>query len=305
MQNAVFGFSTPNLGDDVQALAAALLLPSIDTFVDRDRLDRIKLDKPHNLIMNSWFAIKRYTATPSTSIKPHYFGQCIGRPELLNDIWLAEWRKNEPIGCRDLHSVSLLAEHGIKAHLTGCLTTWMGRFFHPPLRREGVIFVDVPQQMERFIPETIRGKAKRISNDTAKGNTDQTDRYKKIATILDQIRTAEMVVTRRLHASLPCVGFGTPVSVYLEGTDKNRKRFSGSDRFLPIVFHDGTRPLEREWIEPAAVSVPSDMEEHFQALLAEFGANDKPRWNSVTEFVETLPELPRHPKSILEKLITA
>lgn len=307
MRHAIFAFSTPNLGDEVQALAAALLLPRVDAYVDRDRLDKVRLKEVHAVIMNSWFAVKRYRAVPSVDLRPYYFGQCVGRSDLLNPDWIAEWKRHEPIGCRDTHSVALLRDQGIDARFTGCLTTWMGRFLHPPVKREGVVFVDVPEALERFIPEDIRRRASRITNATAKRGGTPRKRFERAAELCDVIRTAEMVVTRRLHTALPCVGFGTPVSVYLKAAEGNRARFSGSDRFLPIVFHDGERPLADgpTWIAPQAVTVTADMEAHFQALCAHFGTPDAPRWTSMAECVATLPDVPRAPRSLLERLLGA
>jgi hypothetical protein len=300
MRYATFGFDTPNLGDDVQALAAALLLPTVDALVDRDRLDKIRLSEPHHLIMNSWFAIKRYKAVPSDSLIPHYFSHCIGRDELINQVWLAHWKKQQPIGCRDMYTATLLKKHGIDAYFTGCLTTWMGRFFKEPTKREGIVFVDVPPAMERYIPEEIRNRAERITNKPIKNiRYDQYARWREVAEICDRIRTAEMVVTRRLHTALPCVGFGTPVTVYLNGAEKNRRRFSGHDRFMPIVFHDGSQvENSMEWIDPRIVTVPDDIEEHFQQLAATLGSTVEARWNSMAEFVDTLPTLQRNPKSL-------
>lgn len=307
MKYAVFGYSTPNLGDDVQSLAAALLLPRVDAYVDRDRLDRVRLSEPHRLIMNSWFAIKRYAATPHASLLPHYFGYCVGRQELINPAWLSEWKRREPIGCRDLHSVAILQNAGIAAHFTGCLTTWMGRFFEPS-KRDGVLFIDVPETMDRFIPEQIRSHARRITNGTANRNASPFERFRTIASTLDAIRTAEMVVTRRLHAALPCVGFGTPVTVYLDGSDiKNRRRFSGSDQFLPIVFHDGAAPDRdsSEWLEPACPALPAEMETRFRDLCSSFGATPSPKWASVAQFASTMPEMPREPRSYISRLLRA
>jgi hypothetical protein len=298
MRFAIFGYTTTNLGDDVQSLAAAALLPRVDAYVERERLDKVRLAEPHRLIMNSWFAIKRWRGVPSPSLQPYYFGQCVGRPELVNDAWLSEWRRHQPVGLRDTWSVSVLREQGIDAYYSGCLTTFMGRFFHPPERREGVVFVDVPAGMERFIPEDLRARARRITNETGKGDTNQKSRFEKIAKVLDVVRTAELVVTRRLHTALPCVGFGTPVTVYLEGSEKNRRRFSGADRFLPIVFHDGTTPETPSWIAPRAAVVPDDMEPGFARLAESFGVTPGPRWRSVAELVASLPDLPREPQGL-------
>jgi len=304
MPYAIFGFTTPNLGDDVQALAAALLLPQVDAYVDRDNLDKVKLSEPHQLIMNSWFAIKRHKAVPSDSVIPHYFGQCVGNPKILNSVWLNEWKKRAPIGCRDTYSVDALTERGISAFFSGCLTTWMGRFFKPPEKREGIVFVDVPEQIEKFIPQNVRDRATRITNFISTKSLNQIERFKKTAELCDIVRTAEAVVTRRLHTALPCVGFGTPVTVYLEGSVKNRRRFSGMDRFLPISFHDGESIVEGEqWIEPVAVNVPSDLEAGFNQLLNQLGSTAEPRYDSVVDFVNTLPSLPREPRSIFKALM--
>lgn len=301
MKNAIFGFSTVNLGDDVQSLAAALVFQEVDCYVDRDRLDRVRVGENHRLIMNSWFAIKRYKAVPSADLDPIYFGFCVGRPELINKAWLGEWRKQPYVGCRDRHSVSLLLDNGIDAKFTGCLTTWMGKFIKPAQRRSGILFLDVPEEVEPFIPQNLRNCAERISNATGKGENDQLARFRAVADILDRIRCAEMVVTRRLHAALPCVGMGTPVTVYLHGSDKNRNRFSGADEFLPMVFHkNGQLEGERGWIEPSPAVVPTEMEDRFLELAARLGTDITPRWASFREFADTLPSMPREPQGLLK-----
>ncbi|HUF56191.1 MAG TPA: polysaccharide pyruvyl transferase family protein [Thermohalobaculum sp.] len=304
MKHAIFAFTTPNLGDEVQALAQGLVLPSVDAYVDRDRLDRVRLAEPHGVIMNSWFAVRRHRATPSSSLRPHYFGQCVGRPELVNEAWLAEWRRHQPIGCRDTHSVGLLAAQGIEARFTGCLTTFMGRFVAPPRRREGIVLVDVPEAMERHIPEPVRRRARRITNVPPARGAGPKARLLQAARLCDVIRGAEAVVTRRLHTALPCVGFGTPVTVYLKDAPTNRARFSGADGFLPIVLHDGERVPEGRptWIEPRPVAVPEDMEQPFRELCRHFGTQEAPRFESVTAFAETLPDLPREPAGLRARL---
>ncbi|WP_295557198.1 polysaccharide pyruvyl transferase family protein [uncultured Hyphomicrobium sp.] len=307
MKHAIFGFTTPNLGDDVQAIAAALLLPKVDAYVDRDALDKVRFDEPHTLIMNSWFAIKRYTAVPHRSLVPHYFGHAVGRPELVNPTWLAEWRRHPFIGCRDLHSVDVLRQNGIDARFTGCLTTWMGRHFAQPAKREGVLIVDVPPAMESFIPDDVRQKAVHLTSETGDERTDLQKRFMAAAKLLDALRTAELVVTRRLHIALPCIGFGTPVTVYLGDDVKNRRRFSGSDALLQMVLHDGTKPLGPEWLEPAAQQPTAEMEAGFEALRAQLGATGpvERRWSSVAEFVGTFPAQRRHAASFMRQLLVA
>jgi len=78
-RTALFGYATPNLGDDTQSLAAALFVGVPHALVDRDRLDEVRLPERHRLVMNSWFAIKRYEAVPQDCIDPVFFGFCVGR----------------------------------------------------------------------------------------------------------------------------------------------------------------------------------------------------------------------------------
>jgi len=215
MRTALFGFTTPNLGDDLQALAAALVTGKPDCYVDRDRLGQVELCEQHRLIMNSWFAIKRYRAVPTSSIEPIFFGFCLGRRELLNDAWLPYLEKHQPIGCRDEESVAWLTERGIAAHMTGCITLWLGqRCAHVPTsQRSGIYMVDVPEEIEPIIPEDIRRKAIRLTNATTSvlQESGQKNRIRHIAAICDKLRSAELVITKRLHTMLPCVSFGTPV----------------------------------------------------------------------------------------------
>lgn len=303
MKHAVFGFRTPNLGDDVQSIAAALLLPQVDAYVDRDALDKVRLEIPHTLIMNSWFAIKRYKAVPSPSLNPIYFGFCVGRPELMNSTWLYEL-DGRMVGCRDTQTVDLLLANGIEAYFSGYLTTWMGRFFYKPTRRQGVLFVDLPEAMERFVPDHIRRRAERRTAEIPDLNIPQHERFRKAAQLLDELRSAEMVVTRRLHTALPCIGFGTPVTVYLESTHKNIGRFSGSDRLLSMVLHDDSAPKGPSWIDPKDDTAPSnEMETHFQSLLMTLGATDPRRYASVVEFVDTLPDARRHAPGLRRHLL--
>jgi hypothetical protein len=306
MKNAIFGYSTPNVGDDVQALAAALLLPSVDAYVNRDALDQVRLSERHRVVMNSWFAVKRYRAVPSSSLSPIYHGFCVGRPELLNDTWEAEWRSRGSIGCRDRYSVDTLRQRGIAAHFTGCLTTFMGGFFEQPAKREGVVFVDVPEGVQHHIPRELQDRAEFVTAEIDKGLS-QVERWYAAAKLLDRLRTAEMVVTRRLHAALPCVGFKTPVTVYLENDIKNRRRFGGSDEILPMIFHDGEEPIDNRpgWRTPEVCSASPEMEEHFQALTFGLGTNFGRRWTSVTQFVLSLPNADVHRSSLWSRLLTA
>lgn len=299
MKNAIFSFTTPNLGDEIQSIAVSALLPAVHSYVDRDALDKVRLDEPHQVIMNSWFAIKRLRAVPHRSLFPVYFGFCVGRPELINSSWIKQWNRHSYVGCRDTHSRDLLVKNDIKARHTGCLTTWLGTFIDQPKVRSEVLFIDVPPSVEHVIPSKIRDQAIRLTNETSKDGHPK-DRFRAAAAILDRMRNAKLVVTRRLHVALPCVGFKTPCVTFLDDQPKNAQRFSGTEPFLTIVRHgDG---FADAWRDPEPLEPTVDLNDGFERLKAFLGT--KPRmWNSVAELADTLPDVPRHSTSAWTRLI--
>jgi hypothetical protein len=179
---AIFRFTTPNIGDDVQAFAILSHLSGVNAFVDRDRLDTYQAEIPHVCVFNSWFQIPtkrpfrlghrlagraefRYPV-PSRSVRPIFFGFCLGRPELLSSEWRDYLAEHAPIGCRDIATTERLRAAGIDAFWTGCLTMFAGRRFAPipNEEREDIVFVDVDAQTEqRFIPKEIGQEAVRLT----------------------------------------------------------------------------------------------------------------------------------------------
>lgn len=281
-----FAFATPNLGDDMQVLAASAFLPSIDRLVDRDKLSEVRLGEPHLVIMNSWFQLadrvlgfgwRKKRFRPSASITPLFYGFCVGRDRILNDSWTPYLAEHQPIGVRDRVSVEKLAAKSIPAHWTGCITTFFGRAFSPvpAAERSGIVFVDVPKHAEEaLVPKDLRARARRLTNAPPPGIlNDPLQRMHRMAATCDILRRAEFVVTSRLHVALPCVGFGTPVVVVVRESASTLRRFSGFDEFLPIIFFGGRRSVGRvDWESRTPAAVPAEMEQRHEQLLAEIEA---------------------------------
>lgn len=241
MKTVILGYRTPNLGDDMQAISAAAHLPWIDGIAHRDRLDAARLDGAHLALMASWFLVKNYDRLPVPELKPLFYGFCLGRDELLRGPWAEYLRAHQPIGCRDTRSREKLSEIGVDAFVSGCITLFLGRTLRavPDEERSGVVFVDVPEPARALVPQNLRDMAEELSNDATREDIpDPLRRMARMARICDRLRRAKLVVTRRLHTALPCVGFGTPVVAIVDGSPKNRGRFSGYSDFLPVIFHD-------------------------------------------------------------------
>jgi len=295
MRTALFGFTTPNLGDDLQALAAALVIGKPDCYVDRDRLDQVELRERHQLIMNSWFAIKRHRAVPTSSIEPIFFGFCIGRRELLNDAWLPYLERHQPIGCRDEESVAWLIERGIAAHMTGCITLWLGHRCTqvPAAQRSGIYMVDVPEEIEPTIPQDIRRKAVRLTNATTSllQQSGQKNRMRHIAAICDKLRSAELVITKRLHTMLPCVSFGTPVVGLISVAKEPTKniRFKGYEKFVVLARHEDRKLIDFvDWNSRTPAVIPAELQAHFNDLNRKFSYPVNGDFDSLTHAVSRL-----------------
>lgn len=297
MPNALFSYTTPNLGDDTQSLATAMIMGAPDCYVDRDRLDGVRLPERHTLVMNSWFAIKRYEAIPeAASIEPVFFGYCMGRRELVNDKWLTFLARHQPIGCRDTETVEWLTGQGIEAHMTGCITLWMGHRLTPVPqgKRQGIYMVDVPEGIERLIPVSIRERAVRLTQEPDKSLrwAGQKARFRAIARFYDMLAGAELVLTRRLHTMLPCVAFQTPVIGFVpadRAKDKNM-RFGGYDRFIALARYRGDALLSTpDYSNRTPAVIPADLQQRFESLLKRVGNRmDGVRFSSISAAVEDL-----------------
>ena len=271
MKVALLGFKTVNLGDDLQGIATALNLPQVDRMVERDSLASLHLDERHFCLMQSWFTKQRLRA-PSQALDPLFFGFCFGSDTMLWGGWPGYLKRHMPIGARDLRSVELMAKRGVEAFWSGCLTLRIGSFLKPvpAEERSGVFMVDVLPETEASIPEAIRERAVRISNAVPPAIVDDPlARMALIARMSDRLRHAELVITKRLHTSLPCVGFGTPAVVFARDRKGNRHRFSGYEQVLPVHFFGGGAPAPSiDWDNIGPAAIPEHLTERYRTLRA-------------------------------------
>ncbi|WP_181706640.1 polysaccharide pyruvyl transferase family protein [Chthonobacter rhizosphaerae] len=268
MKIGLISYTSTNLGDDLQSLAVAFNLPHVDRLVDRDRLAQLRLPERHLVVMNAWFTQQRILA-PSDAIDPIFSGFCYGREDMKRGFWPRYLKKHQPIGCRDANSVDRLKRIGVDGHFAGCLTLRMGRFLRtvPKEERSGVYFVDVNPEIEPEIPADLRERAVRISNQMAPLIPDDPlARAVQIARTCDLLRHAEFVVTKRLHTALPCVGFRTPVQVLVRNQERNRHRFSGFDRFVPVRYFgkDAPPPAPIDWSARRTVDIPAELDARYE-----------------------------------------
>lgn len=59
MKYGLFKYETENIGDEIQSIAARRFLPSVDTYIDRDRLGEYCPDEETKIITNGWLCMRR------------------------------------------------------------------------------------------------------------------------------------------------------------------------------------------------------------------------------------------------------
>jgi Polysaccharide pyruvyl transferase len=233
---------TPNLGDDIQALAAAQYWPRVDRYIDRDNMSAGQEAGPVAVILNGWFMHRRDGRCdwpPPRNIVPLFISFHAADPQLVDGHQvLGYYRRHEPIGCRDHRTVELFRARGIDASFSGCLTLTLKNRF--PARSDQIVFCDpfgpapgwryfCPGEPEfrtdlwaRF-PSAVRERALFVSH-RVDPVASPGDRVAMAQSLLDLYAQASLVVTSRIHCALPCLAFGTPVIFLRPGADP---RFGG------------------------------------------------------------------------------
>ncbi len=180
------------------------------------------------LLCNGWFMQRTYRGEidfpfPET-VHPIFLSFHVNDPDLLDQEVADRLKPYEPIGCRDWTSVYRLADFGVQAFFSGCLTSTVGQVMPPITHTEPDRIAVVEAAMS---PEELVGK----KVDTVV----QIGEYVRDFTLVEGVRDAremligylpvETVYTHRLHCYLPATSMGLNV----EFRPKNRAdiRFEG------------------------------------------------------------------------------
>lgn len=124
MKNYVYSYSTDNLGDEIQSIAASRLMPHVDGYIERDRMSSLNSnDEAGLLIANGWYSHNPYDFPPPPRINPFYISVHIAHKNLLSREAIFHFRGHSPIGCRDSQTLNIFRQLGIPAYFSGCLST--------------------------------------------------------------------------------------------------------------------------------------------------------------------------------------
>ena len=223
LAHGVLTYSTSNIGDDFQSLAAAQYLDEaipLD-FFDRDALSTPVRGTSRRTIMNGWYAHRGElgaTWPPSAAIDPVPVSMHIhsaAATTILSPDGVDWLRRHAPVGCRDEATLRLLQRHGVEANLTGCLTLTLRQPTPESVSRQTVWAVDLDPAsvhvMDAAVAAIGLGAVQRRTHDFVVGRRDPLFRLLLAARMLREYARAQVVVTSRLHCALPCIAYGTPV----------------------------------------------------------------------------------------------
>ncbi|MGZ0176765.1 MAG: polysaccharide pyruvyl transferase family protein [Acidimicrobiales bacterium] len=227
-----------NLGDDIQTLAGERHLPRVDLYLNRDRLDEVSGPGPIATMMNGWYLQSPEHWPPSPVIRPILTGIHITSTNTSAKLMLMgsgrDWlMRQQPIGCRDESTRTLLANAGITAEYVGCPTIT----FPDRGNAQDAKQVFLVQTEGIVVPRALSRGAVRVQQRVPRWASAETRRVF-AGELLDYYRrNACLVVTTKLHCALPCAAMGIPVVMFADPADA---------RMTPVVESIGINAFEAD-----------------------------------------------------------
>ncbi|MBS0351386.1 MAG: polysaccharide pyruvyl transferase family protein [Proteobacteria bacterium] len=231
----LLSYSTANLGDEIQSIAARTHLPQVDFLVNRESLDFFNEQNGYDyrLILNGWFLHNPIRWPPAPLLNPLIISFHITNLSenisglnltpaqiLLSDANLEYLHQHAPIGARDLHTLRLLEANKVDAYFSGCLTLTLPERAEQQVE-DVVYLVDLDNEIVNHCMSKIDSEI-RILSHIDNHTLDPLARLAKAEGILNKYQKAKAVVTSRLHAALPCLAMKVPVLLINCQTDQYR-----------------------------------------------------------------------------------
>lgn len=224
-------YSTDNIGDSIQGIAARRFLPRVDYYFERDAMDETEVQSGETvkIIMNGWWGDGPENWPPldqNLDVLPISM--------YVEDRIQGEFKKPRsiqflnafgPVGARSHGTELFLKKSGVDSYFSGCLTLTLNLDSEVE-KQDYVLAVDVSDSVYEFMcaqtdRKVIRaGVLRPISKD-------ENEQYKLAEFYLYLYQSAHAVVTTRLHAMLPCLALETPVLFIDDILAEDDVRFSG------------------------------------------------------------------------------
>lgn len=231
---ALYSYTTENVGDEIQSIAARYFLPRVDYLIDRDQLQASSPDSPDKvkLIMNAWYMHQPKNWPPRISgLIPLLVSMYVDQknPAVVKAFTSPKsiefLKANGPVGARDMATLEFFESIGVPAYFSGCMTLTLQRDKSLP-RQDYVLAVDVGPK----VADEMRRRTRRPVIEVSVYRSPFMSNEAKFALAeyyLYLYQSAQAVVTTRLHAMLPSLAFETPVLLIKEKGKYEPKRYKG------------------------------------------------------------------------------
>lgn len=168
---AAYAYGGPNIGDDIQSLAAIRFLPRVDYFVYRENLNAAADHQDAFLIGNAWYNHRLNVFIPPRNLRTLYVAVHLRHEGILTRAVVNYLKRHEPIGCRDYPALEMMRARGIDCYFSGCLTLTLE---NPAAHRgQTIVISDLDPKCAHLVPEPIRRQATTVTHDTTVGVVDE------------------------------------------------------------------------------------------------------------------------------------
>lgn len=241
-----------NIGDDIQALAATRFYPRKNpTYLLRDKLLIKNVKTDSKVILNGWWGDGTSNILiPNSKLDRLLTSVHINESQKIiyaRKKWIGEFKKYNSIGARDLDTLDYLQGLGVNSHFSGCLTLT----FVPNKniqRNNKVLSIDLSNEGNHFLKSKYGNGVDFISQ-TISPHLTGLDRLEYAKYMLYLYSSYSLVITSRLHVTLPCLALNTPVLLVRDDLDYIA-RFSG---LYELSTHCNEEELISEKIDLAKV----------------------------------------------------
>ena len=227
---ALFSYTTGNIGDEIQSVAASRFLPQVDYYINRDYMNDFQAtdEEPIKLIMNGWYSHRPENfPLQHEQIDPLLISMYIDGPvkeAFSSPANQAFFKRHEPVGARSQDTKDFLESLGVESYWSGCLTLTL-QAEKEIKKQDFILAIDLPNEVFDKVQRESKLPVIRMSADSNHQYMTAERRMKLAKYYLYLYQSARFVITTRLHGTLPCLALGTPVlNIELPGFEEERFR---------------------------------------------------------------------------------
>ena len=241
-----------NIGDVLQGMVAQPFLPENAQAIDRENTRNMTRGANGFLLANGWYMHNFESFPPPENIEPLYISVHIADSQMLKINRIREhFKKHAPIGCRDKKTQKLFLGWGIPAYYSGCLTvTTQKRAEIENITGEALLVDNIDHKIPKEVKEKIEsllGKSlTRVSHNPEITQGDFEDYVaagkNQMNALLKRYCEAEVIITTKIHCTLPCLGMGA--NVILIHPNPSDPRLETVREFMQILSFDEVLKLK-------------------------------------------------------------